>query len=40
MNEFIPVLQSLIGLDNHAYVEWLTDWGGPLGAWIVLQFER
>ena len=38
MNEFIPVLQSLIGLDNHAYVEWLTDWGGPLGAWIVLQF--
>lgn len=37
MNELIPVLQNFIGLDNAAIVEFITDWGGPLGSWIVLQ---
>ncbi len=37
MNELIPLLQELIGLDQHKAVEFVTNWGGPLGSWIVLQ---
>ena len=37
MNEWIPWLQDLIGLGAAGGVEFVTDWAGPLGWWIVLQ---
>ena len=37
MNEWIPGLQHFVGLEYEPLVTFITDWGGPLGTWIVLQ---